>query len=91
MTVNGLPTDDWTYDEQMHEVTVNVPSTECSQQIVVSLQRNTSDIKQIGTATIVDQQYYDLQGREYTYAPQGSYILRRTWSNGRVTTQKFIR
>ncbi len=91
VTVNGLPTDDWTYDEQMHVVTVNVPSTECGQQIVVSLQRNTSDIKQIGTATIVDQQYYDLQGREYTYAPQGSYILRRTWSNGRVTTQKFIR
>ena len=91
VTVNGMSTDDWTYDDQMHEVTVNVPSTACDQQIVVSLERSVNAITQVGTATIVDQQYYDLQGREYTYAPQGSYILRRTWSNGHVTTQKFIR
>ena len=91
VTVNGMSTDDWTYDDQVHEVTVNVPSTACDQQIVVSLERSVNAITQVGTATIVDQQYYDLQGREYTYAPQGSYILRRTWSNGHVTTQKFIR
>ena len=91
VTVNGISTDDWTYDDQMHEVTVNVPSTACDQQIVVSLERSVNAITQVGTATIVDQQYYDLQGREYTYAPQGSYILRRTWSNGHITTQKFIR
>ena len=91
VTVNGMSTDDWTYDDQVHEVTVSVPSTACDQQIVVSLERSVNAITQVGTATIVDQQYYDLQGREYTYAPQGSYILRRTWSNGHVTTQKFIR
>ena len=91
VTVNGVPTDDWTYDGQMRQVTVSVPTTDCGQQTVVSLQRNTADITQIGTASIVSQKYYDMQGREYTYAPQGTYILKRIWNNGHVTTHKFIR
>ena len=91
VTVNGVPTDDWTYDGQMRQVTVNVPATDCGQQTVVSLQRNATDIKQIGTASIVSQKYYDMQGREYTYAPQGTYILKCIWSNGNVTTQKYLR
>ena len=91
VTVNGVPTDDWTYDGQMRQVTVTVPVTDCGQQTVVSLQRNATDITQIGTAAIVSQKYYDMQGREYTYAPQGTYILKRVWSNGNVTTKKYIR
>ena len=91
VTVNGIPTDDWTYDESMHQVTVSVPVTDCGQQVVVALQRNASDITQIGAGTVIEEKYYDMQGREYTYKPQGSYILRRIWSNGSVTTQKYIR
>ncbi|MBQ4294374.1 MAG: hypothetical protein II755_02195, partial [Prevotella sp.] len=86
-----MATDDWTYDEQMHQVTVNVPTTDCGQQVVVSLQRNTNAITQVGTATVVSQKYYDMQGREHTYAPQGPYILKRTWSNGSVSTHKYVR
>ncbi len=91
VTINGSVTIEWTYDDQMKQVVVNVPATPCDQQVVIGLQRSASGIDQIGDATIVAQQYFDLQGREYTYAPQGSYILRRTWSNGKVSTQKFIR
>ena len=91
VTINGSVTNEWTYDDQMKQVVVNVPATPCDQQVVIGLQRSASGIDQIGDATIVAQQYFDLQGREYTYAPQGSYILRRTWSNGKVSTQKFIR
>ena len=91
VTVDGMATDDWTYDEQMHQVTVNVPTTDCSQQVVVSLQRNTNAITQVGTATVVSQKYYDMQGREHTYVPQGPYILKRTWSNGSVSTHKYVR
>ena len=91
VTINGSVTNEWTYDDQMKQVVVSVPATPCDQQVVIGLQRSASGIDQIGDATIVAQQYFDLQGREYTYAPQGSYILRRTWSNGNVSTQKFIR
>ena len=91
VTINGTVTNEWTYDDQMKQVVVSVPATSCDQQVVIGLQRSASGIDQIGDATIVAQQYFDLQGREYTYAPQGSYILRRTWSNGKVSTQKFIR
>ena len=91
VTINGSLTTEWTYDDQMKQVVVSVPATSCDQQVVIGLQRSASGIDQIGDATIVAQQYFDLQGREYTYAPQGSYILRRTWSNGKVSTQKFIR
>ena len=91
VTINGSVTNEWTYDDQMKQVVVSVPATPCDQQVVIGLQRSASGIDQIGDATIVAQQYFDLQGREYTYAPQGSYILRRTWSNGKVSTQKFIR
>ena len=91
VTINGSVTNEWTYDDQMKQVVVSVPATPCDQQGVIGLQRSASGIDQIGDATIVAQQYFDLLGREYTYAPQGSYILRRTWSNGKVSTQKFIR
>ena len=91
VTINGSVTNEWAYDDQMKQVVVSVPATPCDQQVVIGLLRSASGIDQIGDATIVAQQYFDLQGREYTYAPQGSYILRHTWSNGKVSTQKFIR
>ena len=91
VSINGTSTDDWSYDDTMKQVIVNVPSMPCEQQIVVTLQRATSGISQIGDATIISQQYFDLQGREYTYPPQGTYLFRRTWSNGKVSTQKYIR
>ena len=91
VTVNGMAVDNWTYDEQMRQVTVNVPTTDCGRQVVVQLLRNTNAITQVGTATIVSQKYYDMQGREHAYPPQGTYILKRIWSNGNTTTQKYVR
>lgn len=91
VSVNGEPTDDWTYDSLMRKVVVNVPAVSCEQQTVVSLQRTLTGIAQVDGASIVSQRYFDLQGREYSYAPRGTYILRRTWSNGAVSTQKVTR
>ena len=91
VSVNGVMTDNWTYDAQMQQVTVTLPVMPCDQETVITLQRSANGISQIGDATVVSQRYFDLQGREYTYVPQGSYILQRTWSNGRTTTQKYMR
>ncbi len=90
VTIDGSETDDWSYDAEMQQVTVNVPATACDQQITVTLQRSASGISQMGDATIVEQRYFDLQGREHTYAPQGPHIVRRIWNNGKVSTQKVI-
>ena len=90
VTIDGTETDDWSYDAEMQQVKVNVPATACDQQIVITLQRSASGISQMGDATIVEQRYFDLQGREHTYAPQGPYIVRRIWNNGKVSTQKVI-
>ena len=90
VTIDGTETDDWSYDAEMQQVKVNVPATACDQQIVITLQRSASGISQMGDATIVEQRYFDLQGREHTYAPQGTYIVRRIWNNGKVSTQKVI-
>ena len=91
VSINGVVSKDWSYVAEMKQVFVNVPTMPCDQQTVVTLQRSANDISQIEGASIVSQRYFDLQGREYTYAPQGSYILRRTWSNGKASSQKFIR
>ena len=91
VAINGVATENWTYDAMMKTVTVSVPSTACDQQVIVSLKRSLNDIKQIGDATIVSQQYFDLQGREYTYPPSGTYIIKSTGSNGRVAVKKVIR
>ena len=90
VTIDGTETDDWSYDAEMQQVKVNVPATACDQQIVITLQRSANGISQMGDATIVEQRYFDLQGREHTYAPQGTYIVRRIWNNGKVSTQKVI-
>ena len=90
VAINGTETDDWSYDAEMQQVKVNVPATACDQQIVITLQRSASGISQMGDATIVEQRYFDLQGREHTYAPQGTYIVRRIWNNGKMSTQKVI-
>ena len=91
VAINGVATENWTYDAMMKTVTVSVPSTACDQQVIVSLKRSLNDIRQIGDATIVSQQYFDLQGREYTYPPSGTYIIKSTGSNGRVAVKKVIR
>ena len=63
VTINGSVTNEWTYDDQMKQVVVSVPATPCDQQVVIGLQRSASGIDQIGDATIVAQQYFDLHRR----------------------------
>ena len=91
VTVNGVATADWTYDALMRRVVVSVPASLCGEQVVVRLQRSASGISQVDGAALVSQRYFDLMGREYSYPPKGSYIVRRTFSNGQVVTQKFTR
>jgi hypothetical protein len=91
VTVNGVATDAWTYDALMRRVVVSVPASSCGEQVVVRLQRSASGISQVDGAALVSQRYFDLMGREYSYPPKGSYIVRRTFANGQVVTQKFTR
>ena len=91
VTVNGVATADWTYDALMRCVVVSVPASSCGEQVVVRLQRSASGISQVDGAALVSQRYFDLMGREYSYPPKGSYIVRRTFANGQVVTQKFTR
>ena len=88
---NGVATADWTYDALMRRVVVSVPASSCGEQVVVRLQRSASGISQVDGAALVSQRYFDLMGREYSYPPKGSYIVRRTFANGQVVTQKFTR
>ena len=91
ISINGVETTDWTYDELVKKVVVSVPSVSCDELLVVSLKRLESGISQVASASLLSQRYFDLQGREYNYPPQTTYILRRIWSNGAVSTQKIIK
>ena len=92
MSINGLPTDEWTYDESTCQVTVQVPSTPCDQQVTVAVQRSASGIDTPERSTLVSRQYFDIQGREITQPARASrypvYIVRSVWSDGHVTTTK---
>ncbi len=92
VSINGLPTDEWTYDESTCQVTVQVPSTPCDQQVTVAVQRSASGIDTPERSTLVSRQYFDIQGREITQPARDSrypvYIVRSVWSDGHVTTTK---
>ncbi len=88
--VNGITTDQWTYDESTKTVTVSVPSTSCNEQIEVTLERSTSGIDDMKASTLISQRYFDLQGREISQhdTHRQIYIVKSVWSDGRVTTNK---
>lgn len=51
----------------------------------------TSIDKTIAKATLISTQYYNLQGIEVISPSSGIYILRKTYDNGMVTTEKIFR
>ena len=89
--VNGETVTNWTYDDATKTVTVSIPTTACDQQVQMDIDMSSTGITRCEALEIIAERYYDLQGREYQQKPRGSYILRRTWSNGTTTTEKHLR
>ena len=63
ITLNGEPTDNWTFDEMAKSITVHVPKTRCNTQVQIEIARNTSAVngkKMDGTVEL----YYDTHADE---------------------------
>ena len=86
VAINGQLTDNWNYDEQTGNVTVNVAVTPASEQTVVTISQSEESIVEIMDLSTPDasseSKYYDLQGREVSKAEgqrsKGLYIIATT-------------
>ena len=81
--INGVETSDWTYDEELRRLVVNVPTRPCSETIVINVKEEETGIKTMDNEQwTMDNMHYDLQGRQvvnskYTgiYIQNGKKIL----------------
>ena len=90
--VNDQTVDSWSYDADQHVLTVTIPTTACDQSVTVKVLRATTDIHDVEIRKLEGEHYYDLQGRPLSSVQLGSpYVVRRVWSDGRVTTHKVVR
>ena len=90
--VNDQAVDSWSYDADQHVLTVTIPTTACDQSVTVKVLRATTGIHDVEIRKLEGEHYYDLQGRPLSSVQLGSpYIVRRVWSDGRVTTHKVVR
>ena len=65
VSVKGSSLTDWTYDEDRKQVIVNVASTPCSQQVVVTVDHDTSDIRSLDYSPVSQfDNSFDLLGRK---------------------------
>ena len=73
--INGEETNDWTYDEQLRHLTVNISTRPCSEAIIINVKEKETAIDNVN-AINYSQDIYDLQGRKWTNGkPQkGVYI-----------------
>ena len=90
VTLNGEACQDWTYDDDTKTLTLNIPTSSCDSRLEVSIDNASTGIASTGSVEMVAERYYDLMGREHPRKPHGSYIVRRTWSNGSVSTEKHV-
>ena len=90
VTLNGEACQDWTYDDDTKTLTLNIPTSSCDSRLEVSVDNASTGIASTGSVEMVAERYYDLMGREHPRKPHGSYIVRRTWSNGSVSTEKHV-
>ena len=77
VTIDGMPTTDWSYDEATSTVSVSLPVTPCSHQLTVQLMGN--DTEGIDDLRIFDSQFdghrYDLSGRRLGHAPAKGQVV----------------
>ena len=64
--INGEDTNDWTYDEVLRRLTVNIPTRPCSETIVINVKEKASPLTPLRGEVyeIVNGKCYDLSGRE---------------------------
>ena len=63
VSINGVPTDDWSYDEMAACVTVRVPKTRCDQEVKVEVARNTTAVNSKNADNVIDL-FYDSRADE---------------------------
>ncbi|UKK51160.1 glycoside hydrolase family 31 protein [Prevotella sp. E13-17] len=89
--VDGQTVDTWTYDETTGIVTVGIEKRSCNTSATIEIQHWTENIQDTTTRNMKSERFFDMQGRELARPVIGHpYIVRRTWSDGIVTTQKAI-
>ena len=91
--VNGKPYTEWTWDEQTGNVTVIVPTTPCSSQVIVRLESNPSGIADIisGNRKGSGCNSYDLNGHSVGNQQKRGILIKRSMQpNGTVNTHKYI-
>ena len=91
VSVNDVAVDSWSYDAERRELTVNIPATSCDEAVTVKVQRAATGIHEVDSRKLQSEHYYDLQGRPLqTVQPATPCIVRRVWSDGRVTNHKVV-
>jgi hypothetical protein len=89
--INDLEVDSWSYDAEQRVLTVTIPTTPCDETITLHVQRATTGIHDVESRKLQAERYYDLQGRPLSSVqPNSPYVVRRIWSDGRVTTHKIV-
>ncbi|WP_081778274.1 glycoside hydrolase family 31 protein [Xylanibacter brevis] len=89
--VDGQVVDTWTFDETTGTVTVTIDKRNCNQPVNIDVQHWTEQIQDATTRNMQSERFFDMQGRELARPEIGHpYIVRRTWSDGNITTQKVI-
>ena len=93
VTIDGQPTDGWTYDELTHRLTIDISPTACSVGIAVALVYSEQATAVPYAATMLqptEQKVYDLQGRWGNQPSYQPFILRQKQADGSFITRKFM-
>lgn len=74
--INKEETTDWTYDEELRRLTVNVPSHPCSEAIVINVKEKETSLETIQNSKFkILNDIYDLQGRKLPMPTKGVNVL----------------
>jgi len=80
--VNGDESGDWTYDEDLRRLTVNVPTRACSEATIIQIKDTDTKVSQPPLEGAISSEVYDIGGRQIVNGkwPKSIYI-----QNGRKT------
>ena len=76
--INGDETTDWTYDEQLHQLFVNVHARPCNTPIVVNVKEKEDSLTPTLSKGEGEKVVYDLSGRKASRSTKGVYIQNGT-------------
>ena len=82
VTVNGQPTDHWTYDAPARTLTVSIPATPCSERLFIGVDEATDGVETVHSPEFTVHSY-DLLGRPVTESHRGAVTIQRS-ADGRV-------